>query len=38
MHQKFPKCGECHSIAHDLNNWKEKQKEQGAKDSKGAKK
>ncbi|MGC1455696.1 MAG: cytochrome C, partial [Nitrospirota bacterium] len=18
---KFPKCGECHNIAHDLNNW-----------------
>jgi hypothetical protein len=19
---KFPKCGNCHGIAHDLNNWK----------------
>jgi predicted CXXCH cytochrome family protein len=21
MHERFPKCGECHNIAHDLNNW-----------------
>jgi predicted CXXCH cytochrome family protein len=21
MHQRFPKCGDCHSTAHDLNNW-----------------
>jgi len=21
MMVKFPKCGECHKIAHDLNNW-----------------
>jgi hypothetical protein len=25
MHQKFPKCGDCHNIAHDLNNWKSQQ-------------
>ena len=21
MHKRFPKCGECHNVAHDLNNW-----------------
>jgi len=21
MHEKFPTCGQCHNIAHDLNNW-----------------
>ncbi len=21
MHERFPKCGECHNVAHDLNNW-----------------
>jgi hypothetical protein len=25
MMAKFPKCGQCHKIAHDLNNWPEVQ-------------
>jgi len=25
MHKRFPKCGDCHNTAHDLNNWPAKQ-------------
>jgi hypothetical protein len=28
---KFPKCGECHNIAHDLNNWPETTKQETPK-------
>jgi hypothetical protein len=28
---KFPKCGYCHSIAHDLNNWTETQQKEEPK-------
>jgi len=30
--RKFQKCGECHSIAHDLNNWPETQKREPLKE------
>jgi hypothetical protein len=34
---KFPKCGECHNIAHDLNNWPVTQKKETEKEVSKAK-
>jgi hypothetical protein len=28
---KYPKCGDCHSIAHDLNNWSAVDKKEAPK-------
>ena len=33
---KFPKCGDCHYIAHDLNNWPSAGKQQAAATKKAA--
>ena len=30
--RKFQKCGECHNIAHDLNNWPSTQPKEAVKE------
>ncbi|MBI5741540.1 MAG: cytochrome C [Nitrospirae bacterium] len=33
IHAKFDKCGECHNIAHDLNNWSDAEKKESPKEA-----
>jgi hypothetical protein len=37
MMAKFAKCGDCHGVAHDVNNWPSQAKPEASKDDSGKK-